>query len=347
MPSLLSKDNDKNGTVNEEDRNLNNNDVLSNFDTMTQNVYFRDDNDPLYPSNQTSQYGYNPKNEDLRYFTGINSTNWHEAFLMAENTVEGANVPTSALRDYNMVIMVTDGQPTVDDGANNKWDIFQKRPKPDENFDNNESNSLHASRAKSVIDSLRSGSDILTPSKTFAPVQVYGIMIGGGSAEKTRMNNTFGTGNWFASANFDSTLGAQLLNIVGNACPPDPNLTASMSGTIVSSPADAIEGTDVSYVVDITNTGSAALDEITVTNGTVIPILNDTTYSNDGLLGPGQKRRFSVTYHAGSGSRSTTVTIPYSAHVADDASLLVPGTPTTLSGQLTAGLGIKLIPRPA
>src|SRR5690606_2971369 len=94
-PQVLTKDNNKDGVINEADRDLAHPDVLAKFDAMTQDVYFRDDNDPMFPSSQNASYGYNPKNESTKYFTKPNYTNWHEAFLMATETVATANAPGS------------------------------------------------------------------------------------------------------------------------------------------------------------------------------------------------------------------------------------------------------------
>ena len=347
MPRLLAKDNNKDGVLNDEDRNLNNLDVLSGYEAMTQDIYFRNDNSPMYPSNQLAGYGYNPKNEDTRYFTKANYTNWHESFLMAQSTIATANAPGNALRDYSMVIIVTDGDPTVDDGANHTWDTFAKNKKIDENFDGSVNTSSHATRTKAVVDALRSGYNVKTPSQTFTPVQVHGVLIGGNSSSQTRMTNTYGTGNWFASSNFDTTLGAQLLSIVSQTCPPDPSLTSSLSAEVVSAPSSTIEDSDVTYLVDVTNNGSAVLEEVTVSNGTVVDMPKDPTYTSAGLLSPGKKRRFTISLHIGGGSTSANVSLPYSAHVAEDPSMMAPNQQMDLSGTLSANLTVSLVPRPS
>lgn len=347
MPRLLAKDNNKDGVVNEEDRNLSNLDVLSGYDSMTQDIYFRNDTGPMFPSNQIASYGYNPKNEDTKYYTKPNYTNWHESFLMAQNTVSAANAIGNAARDYDMVIIITDGEPTVDDGPNNTWDTFAKNKKIDENFDGSDTTTSHATLTKAVVDSLRSGKLVSGTTQTYSPVSVQGILIGGGTSGATRMTNTFGSGNWFQSSNFDTTLGAQLLKVVGGTCPPAPTLTAGMTATLVSAPTSVIEDSDVSYTVDIANTGQALLENVAASNGTVVDMPTDSTYTSSGMLSPGKKRRFLITQHIGGGSKSATVTIPYSAHVAEDPSVLAPGTVMNLTGQLTSGLVVQLVPRPS
>jgi hypothetical protein len=347
MPQLLARDNNGDGTVNEEDRNLNDLNVLAQYDQMTQNIYFDGNGSPAYPSNQLPSYGYNPKSEDTRYFTKIQYTNWHEAFLMAQDTVIASNAPLADARDYSLVIMITDGEPTVNDGPNHTWDKFARRANIDENHDGYAGNSKHSLRTKEVIDALRSGVKVNDSATTFNPVQVYGVLIGGGSSGATRMSNTFGTGNWFQSADFDSTLGTQLLNVVGSACPPAGGLSPAIGGEFVSSEASAIENSQISYVVDITNTGTAILDEVEVPNASVIPIYDDANYSNEGLFGPGMKRRFLVSYFVPGGATAVNVNIPFSANVAEDPSLLLPGSPTTVSGELNTALAVQLIPRPA
>lgn len=346
MPRLIEKDNNNDGVIDDEDRNLNNNAVLSKYNAMTQDIYFRD-NGPMYPSNQLSSYGYNPKNEDTRYFTKVNYTNWHESFLMAEQTIAQANAPGNALRDYSMVIIVTDGDPTVDDGPNHTWDTFAKKKKIDENFDGSANTSSHVTRTKAVVDSLRSGYEIKDSSNTFAPVQVHGVLIGGNNASKNRMDSAYGTGNWFSSANFDSTLGAQLLNIVSQTCPSDPNLASGLEAEFVDAPTSAIEDSDITYTIDLTNTGTAILENVSVANGNVIDVPTDPSYSSDGILAPGEKRRFSVTIHIGGGSTVTNISIPYSADVAEDPSLMEPDAQMHPSGTLSSSLTISLVPRPS
>lgn len=347
MPRLINKDNNGDGVINDEDRNLNNNAVLSGYNAMTQDIYFRSDNAPMYPSNQLSSYGYNPQNEDTRYFTKANYTNWHESFLMAESTIAAANAPGNALRDYSMVIIITDGDPTVDDGPNHTWDTFARRKTIDENFDGSANTASHVTRTKEVVDSLRSGHAVKNSSQTFAPVQVHGVLIGGSNASKARMDSTYGAGNWFASSNFDSTLGAQLLNIVSQTCPSDPNLTSGLTAQIVSGPTSVIEDSDVTYTVDLTNTGTASLENVEVANGNVIDMPTDKTYSSDGLLSPGEKRRFSVTIHIGGGTTVANVSMPYSADVADDPSIMETGSNMHPSGVLGATLSVSLVPRPS
>ncbi len=347
MPMLLQGDNDKNGVVNEEDRNLVNNDVLAKYHAMTQDVYFRNDNQPMFPANQMASYGFNPKNEDTKYFKRSTYTNWHEAFLMAQETVQEANAPSSNLRDYSMVIIVTDGEPTVNDGPNHTWDTFAKNKKIDEVHDGSVSTSSHATRTKEVVEALRNGQNVKNSSQKFTPVQVYGVLIGGNNSGKTRMNNTYGVGNWFASNNFDSTLGAQLLNIVSQTCPPAATLSGEMHAEIVQSPANIIEDSQATYLVDVTNTGSATLDDVLVSNGTVVNLPADDTYTSEGILSPGKKRRFQVSVHIGGGATSTNVTIPYSANVAEDPSIMLAGSPMTLGGTLTSTLSVTLVPRPA
>lgn len=350
MPRLIEKDNNNDGVINDEDRNLNNNAVLSKYNAMTQDIYFRD-NGPMYPSNQLPSYGYNPKNEDTRYFTKVNYTNWHESFLMAEQTISQANAPDNPLRDYSMVIIVTDGDPTVDDGPNHTWDEFTSSKKAnkklDENFDGSANTTSHVTRTKAVVDSLRSGYEIKNSSHTFAPVQVHGVLIGGNNASKNRMDSTYGSGNWFQSTDFDSTLGAQLLNIVSQTCPSDPNLASGLEAEFVSAPTSAIEDSDVTYTVDLTNTGTAILENVSVTNGIVFDVPTDPNYSSDGILAPGEKRRFSVTIHIGGGSTVTSVSIPYSADVAEDPSLMEPGAQMHPSGTLSSSLTVNLVPRPS
>ncbi len=348
MPRLLAKDNNKDGVVNDGDRDLGNIDVLSGYDTMTQDIYFRNDNGAQFPANQTASYGYNPDSEThSKLIEQLNGTNWHDSFLMAQKTISAANAPGNAARDYNMVIIITDGVPTLDDGANMLRDPYMKNKTIDENFDGNDSTTSHATRTKTVVDSLRSGKLATSNTVSFTPVQVHGILIGGGNSGATRMTNTFGTGNWFQSSNFDTTLGAQLLSVVGQTCPPAPTLTAGMTATIVGAPTNVIEDSDVIYTVDVTNTGQALLENLTVSNGTVVSLPADPSYTSSGMLSPGKKRRFQITQHVGGGSRSATVTIPYSAHVAEDPSVLVPGTVMNITGQLSAGLVVNLVPRPA
>lgn len=344
---LLTKDNNKDGAINEEDLDLTNLDVLSSYDKMTQDIYFRHNEGAYYPSNQTVALGYNPKSEDTRYFTKANYTNWHESFLEATDKVATANAADALARDYSMVIIVTDGAPTVDDGANHKWDIFKKKANIDENFDGSESTPSHWQRTKSVVDALRSGYRITDSSKQFTPVQVNGILIGGGTAGATRMNNTFGAGNWSQSSDFDSTLGAQLLQIVGATCPPDPNLTSSMTATLIDPPTNVIEDSDLTYTVDIANTGTSLLDNVQVSNASAVEVPTDSNYTSSGYLAPGKKRRFRVTVHVGGGVKSTNITIPYSAKVVEDPSLMAPDQQMNLSGSLTSGLSVTLVPRPA
>jgi|GEM_PF-3823739 len=347
MPLLLQGDNNNDGVVNEEDRNLNNNDVLAKYHAMTQDIYFRNDYQPMFPSNQLSSYGYNPKNEDTRYFKLPNYTNWHESFLMAQETIGAANAPSSSARDYSMVIIVTDGDPTVNDGPNHTWDTFARRKNTDEVHDGSTSTTSHVTRTKEVVDALRNGQNVRDSSQTFTPVQVYGVLIGGNNSSKARMDSAYGSGNWFASSNFDSTLGSQLLNIVSQTCPPAATITGNMSAQIVSGPSSVIEDSDATYLVDVTNTGTASLDDVAVSNGTVIDLPADSNYTSDGILSPGKKRRFQVTVHVGGGSTSTTVTIPYSAQVAEDPSIMLPGSPMNLGGNLTSLLSVSLVPRPA
>ncbi|MFN8016486.1 MAG: hypothetical protein U0R17_07800 [Acidimicrobiia bacterium] len=347
MPRLLAKDINKDGVVNEADQNLNDLNVLSEYDSMTQNIYFRNDSDPMYPSNQLASYGYNPKNEDTRYFTKANYTNWHESFLMAENTVQAANTASSSIKDYSMVIIITDGDPTVDDGPNHTWDTFAKNKKIDENFDGSTTTSSHVTLTKSVVDSLRLGQNVKDTTQKFAPVSVQGILIGGNSSSQTRMNNTFGSGNWYNSGDFDSTLGANLLNIVSRTCPPAPTLTGGVKAEIVSAPDNVIEDSTATYTVDITNTGTAVLDVATVTNGTVVDMPTDPTYVSEGLLSPGKKRRFQVNVHVGGGATTQGISIPYYAHIGEDPSMLVPGTKLDITGTLTTSIGVTLVPRPS
>lgn len=343
---LLAKDNDKNGSINEADRNLNNLNVLSSYDAMTQNIYFSNSGNPEYPSTQTASYGYNPKSENRNYLPSVTATNWHESLLTAEQTVGTANATGSTTRPYSMVLMVTDGAPTVDDGPNNTWDIFKKKTTIDENFDGSESTTSHVSRARDVINSLRTGNDIVTPTKTFTPVPVYGLLIGGGTAGASRMSSTFGAGNWFQSTDFDTTLGAQLLSIVGKDCPPAGGIVAGLSAKAITPPTGGLEETDLTYTVDLTNTGGALLDNVSVTGGIVVPVLTDTNYSNEGLLAPGKIRRFKVIHHINSGDVGATVVIPYAGHVAEDASMMLAGSPMNLSGTVNLPIAIQRIARP-
>lgn len=347
MPLLLANDNNKDGVVNEADRNLSDSNVLTKYHSMTQDIYFRNDSAPMYPANQLSSYGYNPKNEDTRYFKNVNYTNWHESFLMAQDTVSAANAPSSAARDYSTVIIVTDGDPTGNDGPNHTWDTFAKNKKIDEVHDGSTSTSSHVTRTKEVVDALRNGENVKNASQKFTPVQVYGVLIGGNNASKNRMNTTYGSGNWFASSNFDTTLGAQLLNIVSQTCPPAATLTGAMAAQIVQGPSNIIEDSDATYIVDVTNTGTASLDGVAVSNGTVIDLPADDKYVSEGILAPGKMRRFQITVHVGGGSTSTNVTLPYSAVVSEDPSIMLQGSPMSLSGVLNAGLSISLVPRPA
>ncbi len=345
MPLLQNSDNNGDGIIDEQDLNLGNSRVLNKFNEMTQNIHFSSNGNPEHPSTQPFSMGYNPNKEDRRYFTRIQFTNWHEAFLMAQDTVTSTNTDPNK-PNHSIVLMITDGVPTVNDGPNHRWDNFARRANIDEQHDGSQYTSNHATRTREVVNALRQGHDVRNSNNTYDPVQVYGILIGGGSFGASKMSTAFGEGNWFQSQDFDSTIGTHILNVVANSCPPAATLVPELQAELLNPISTALEGDNITFTVDVTNTGTAALDNVSLAGGSVSAVYDNEDYSNEGILSPGQKRRFIVSYTVGAGLEQVNLNLGYSADVADDHSLLLPGSPTSISGEISTSFSVQLIPRP-
>lgn len=191
--------------------------VLQKHKDLVDSIWFSNDLDSGGFSNQgtldTKYRGYFGGRGGALPWGG--ATNWHDALVQSSSSIRfwtgGDNsVNASPNQDNDVVILITDGMPTVNNGRDHI--SFT----PDDALGVNYFDENNTSSARYSVNRLRSGdayknaSGNVPPSNGLfnlgsrAPTNVYGIMIGGDAHDAGRMTSVFGAQNdaWYRIDSF-------------------------------------------------------------------------------------------------------------------------------------------------
>lgn len=181
------------------------------------------------------------------------TTNYEGAFNSARGLINfwTPGPASDADDDFDLVLMVTDGLPTTNDGPGGMGGQYVTPDNQD------------LSRAQGAINALRLGAF-----GTIPPTPVVGVLAGqaaAGSSSDGYMNQTFGAGNWTKNTDFSSLQGTIL-----NALAPYSCVKAKIpvaTGIKVAAPVsngDILEGSKQRATVDlnIENSGDIALSYV-------------------------------------------------------------------------------------
>ena len=247
------------------------------------------------PGDQSLWYGGTAWGDGITH-----ATNWHDAFISSAQTVgfwtNHATTPTLTTdQDFDLVLMVTDGQPTVNDGHNH---INDGGTGDDQTSGGTVgADDLKASRY--LVNALRTGTAVRnisafgwgTGSVVFVnnpapfpdfdlgprqPVPVKGVIIdtnNNKAAMAGNMSYVFGSegSGWLHANNFGSSLTSALGAATGGltCSAPDKWVTPSIKIDVLSQPASIMEATTGSMTFRITNTSSIEVSGATIALGNV------------------------------------------------------------------------------
>lgn len=224
--------------------------------------------------------------------TGLGGTNWEDALNQSANRIRfwtGSDDPNFANddplkkdKDFDLVIMITDGVPTLNNGPDNI-------ATPGETSLNtadvvNDDDVMHA---RNAVNALRTGraivnSDGSTVVQSRPKTNVIGIMAGGYSRDasaSTYLTSVFGEEdsatvgkNWYLANNFTDGLGGALQNAIDElGCVPHRVVHPSVQITATPAVGEIEEGGSRVVNVTVENTGDVPLRNIEVRyNGSVI-----------------------------------------------------------------------------
>lgn len=225
------------------------------------------------------------------------ATNWHDAFVDTAQTIGFWNNHAVAPvltpdKDFDLVVMVTDGEPTINNGPNEVYD----RGVVDDQTSGSTTGADDKKSSRYLVNALRTGgpvnnnwymgSPVYVNRSPFPaldlsarqPVNVVGIIIdtnNNKAAMAGNMSYIFGAENvgWFYSNNFNSSLNTAITSSSSSltCTAAKTGVTSGISATISASPTTVLEGHSTSITISVTNTGTIDLSSVKVSGAGCSP----------------------------------------------------------------------------
>lgn len=263
--------------------------------SVINNIFYNYVKDPSYDTSKpNSAYRgyYGTTGNQVNTSLGTTGTNYDDALISAAHQISfwtggpsGTNPDKRGDDDFDLVLMVTDGQPTMNDGPNHVADVGppaedglkNSNPEPiDVQYAQNEVNVLRTGRAFTD----QNGKEMTGIWGKRPPVNVIGIIAGKEASNPNSLDNmdsVFGSNvglpadspkNWYATNGFAGDLADALRKSINDiGCKkPDPahpkiSLTTNPSGAV-----EVPENQDATVSYTITNTGDTDLTKVKITN---------------------------------------------------------------------------------
>lgn len=216
--------------------------------------------------------------------TGLGGTNWEDALTIASQRIRfwtGSSDPdfaedySVADKDFDLVIMVTDGVPTLNNGPDHV-------PTPGEPSLTSASwvDQADVMNAKNAVNALRTGGSIedsngRTVVQSRPKTNVIGIMAGGyadNPSAPTYLKAVFGEEdsatvgkNWYLANNFTNGLGDALQSAIDTlGCVPRRVVHPSIDLTATPNTGEITEGESKTIDLTVTNTGDVKLVDVNI-----------------------------------------------------------------------------------
>lgn len=229
--------------------------------------------------------------------SGYGSTNYHDAFAAAANSINfftNNNPSASGDQDIDMVVMVTDGEPTLNNGSDHL--ASPGEPSLSTGLDVDPADIIWAAYS---VAQLRTGASFndsngIPRIGPRPPTNVRGILAGSAAGDVGAwgtMDQVFGSGNWLATVSY----GQDLIDRLSQTIAP---LTCAVSKTTVTTgiqatavgPASIEEDETGNISVTVTNTGGTPVTNVRASvGGAVFATWN-------GILQPGTSITLSPAY---------------------------------------------------
>lgn len=250
--------------------------TIGNLNTMkdaVDRIYFNQQRKGIDPEIKSADpydvaRGYNA-GVPTAYGSTNNNTNWDDGFLQVANVASSPTYNnTDPGKHIDLAIMLTDGQPNLDNGTNRVWGT--------DDIDRNDSRTTVLNYSTSDVTALRTGA-ALTPYASRPPIAVRGVLINPDitSQVTSTMQTVFGASNYSTTDNFGADLKAELDRIVDavtneEICTTEvvvPELTVKLSTYNVR----VVEnGAEVYVDATIFNPSKVAMTNVTLSVGGVL-----------------------------------------------------------------------------